>query len=207
MDQRGFYLVESLRQESRQRRLKRMTPQDFLFHKRSRNQATTVLAQYFSLRMAFRVIRWKNKALHTLAKNRENTEEIEKRKVHIKTLFKTRARAIMLIYRWYKSLVAFSMSKTERSSLELQWEENFLVEHKRKKFEFDIGAFEPQKKQNKLPKWAKIILQKAPSDRSKLEVKQLHDMFRGLSHFEKFTQKVQVCCFYELLHNLIARFQ
>ena len=102
-----------------------MTPQDFVFYKKSRNQRQT-LTQYFSLRMAFRVIKWKNKALATLAKSRANTEEIEKRKLYIKSLFKKRAKAIMLIYRWYKSLVAFSIAKTERSASELQWEESYL---------------------------------------------------------------------------------
>ena len=66
------------------------------------------------------------------------------------------------------------------------------AEHRHKKFEFDRAAFEQQKKQTKMAKWMKEILSKHPADRTKNDVKQLHDMFRGLSHFEKFTQKVQV---------------
>ena len=185
-----FAIVSSLRQESRLRRLRRMTPTDFLAYKNARNPIEG-MSKVFSLRIAYRVVVWKNKALATLARERKDLEAIERRKIYIKHLLLKTSKAIIIVYRWYRSLVEQSKEKTIKSSIELQWEATYMEKHKLKKYEFDMANFS-QKKAAKMPQWMRVILRKRPDDRTKSEINQVHNMLRGLSHYDRFTHKVQV---------------
>ena len=110
------------------------------------------MSKVFSLRIAFRVVVWKNKALATLARERKDLEAIERRKFYIKNLFLKTCKPIIIVYRWYRSLVEQSKEKTIKSALELQWEATYMEEHKLKKYEFDAANFS-QKKATKVPQW------------------------------------------------------
>ena len=179
-----------MRQESRLRRLRRMTPADLLAYKNAHNPIEG-MSKVFSLRVAYRVVVWKNRALATLARERKDLEAIERRKFYIKNLFLKTSKAIIIVYRWFRSLVEQSKEKTIKSAFELQWEATYMEEHKLKKYEFDAANFS-QKKATKMPQWMRVILRKRPDDRTKSEINQVHNMLRGLSHYDRFTHKVQV---------------
>lgn len=43
-----------------------------------------------------------------------------------------------------------------------------------------------------VPKWADVILKKAPTDRTDKEIRQIHSMMQGLLAYDKFTRRIQI---------------
>ena len=43
-----------------------------------------------------------------------------------------------------------------------------------------------------LPRWARVILDKSPDDRTEKDLRHLHALLRGMKSFDTFTEKVQL---------------
>ncbi|ELT93107.1 hypothetical protein CAPTEDRAFT_85725, partial [Capitella teleta] len=55
-----------------------------------------------------------------------------------------------------------------------------------------------------LPKWAKLLTEKDPSERTEKECHRIHALLRGLKSFDKFTEKIQLAMCKAFTHQSIG---